>query len=308
MTAASDLSIIEERKNLFSFLQLCQEKCLSQSPESIGAFKLLMKVWKEASDQFWYLGYWNDFYRCGNIALIAAKTLNDLAAQGQVFCELGWVCMEWKDYVTAQKYFDLALQNFQAIGNDLGQCSSLRYLGVLSYRQKNLDSAIKFYYKALKIVGDERYKAPESLQYEWAIHEASLHNLLGCYYLKVGLIFESYHQFNESIKKFGNLGEMSRYYQAVPLLNLGRWHFKQGDYEKARQYYQECYQFSKDVNRPDMVASVFLEMAKLEEVEGNKEEAIKLAGEAEHIAGTEITSVREQAAIFKEKLLSKTIF
>lgn len=56
------------------------------------------------------------------------------------------------------------------------------------------------------------------------------------------------------------------------------------------------------------MATVLLSLAELAEVEGNKEEAIKLATESELVAGTEITSVRERAAIFKEKLLSKTIF
>jgi hypothetical protein len=39
--------------------------------------------------------------------------------------------------------------------------------------------------------------------------------------------------------------------------------------------------------------------------EGNEEEAIKLASGAEHIAGTEATSVRDRAVLFKERSLAK---
>jgi hypothetical protein len=39
--------------------------------------------------------------------------------------------------------------------------------------------------------------------------------------------------------------------------------------------------------------------------EGNEEEAIKLASGAEHIAGTEATSVRDRAVLFKERSLGE---
>jgi pyruvate formate-lyase activating enzyme-like uncharacterized protein len=37
----------------------------------------------------------------------------------------------------------------------------------------------------------------------------------------------------------------------------------------------------------------------------NLEEAIKLASEASRVAGTEIPSIREQAARFKERVMAK---
>jgi tetratricopeptide (TPR) repeat protein len=97
-----------------------------------------------------------------------------------------------------------------------------------------------------------------------------------------------------------------RYYLTDPLLNLGRWHFLQGDYEQARQYYQDCLQLSKDINRPDTEATALLRLAEVAEAEGKEEKALKLARKAESVAGTEIRSVRDRAALLKERLLGKT--
>jgi hypothetical protein len=49
-----------------------------------------------------------------------------------------------------------------------------------------------------------------------------------------------------------------RYYQADPLLHLGRWHFLQGEFAKAEDYYQECLQLCEEINRPDKKASALM--------------------------------------------------
>jgi tetratricopeptide (TPR) repeat protein len=136
--------------------------------------------------------------------------------------------------------------------------------------------------------------------------------LLGCVYLDLQEFYESYHELHLSLENYHallenypNLKTRYRYYQADPLLNLGRWHFLQGDYEQARQYYQECIQLSTEINRTDTMADVLLRLAEIAETEGNEEEAVNLASEAERVAGTEITSIRDRAARFKEKVLAK---
>lgn len=120
---------------------------------------------------------------------------------------------------------------------------------------------------------------------------------------------KSYGELHLSIDKYHALAEKHlkyRYYLTDPLLNLGRWHFLQGDYEPARQYYQDCLQLSKDISRPDTEATALLRLAEVAEAEGKEEEALKLASEAESVAGTEIRSVRDRAALLKERLLGKT--
>ena len=300
---AIDLTILEERANLFSLLRDFERICLGQSGESDRSFKFLYQVWEKASGKLWFLGYWNDYFRCGNIVLRAAKAVDNITIQAQLLSELGWVCMEWEDFITSEKYFNEALQKYELIEHAPGQCRLMRYFGVLSHRQRNLDSALKNYRKALDIVTANRTQA--SVNENWAFHEAELPNALGEVYLQLQDFPASYRELNLSLERYQSLINRYRYYQADPLLNLGRWHFLAGDYEQARQYYQECLQLCKEIGRPDTMASVLLRLAELAEVENNLEEAIKLASEASRVAGTEIPSIREQAACFKERVMAK---
>ena len=310
---AIDLTSQEERANLFSNLSVFAEMCLSQNHESEHSFNLLFKVWEKVSGKLWFECYWNDYFRCGNIVLKAARDVNNVEVQAQLLSELGWAYMEGEHFVQAQQCFQESLQKYQLLKEFLNECKLLRYLGNLANRQKQYEIALEHYNHAGEILKAKRSQIP--IDDLLALSEAELPNVIGCVYLELRDFSASYQQFHLSLKtyqilleNYPNMRIRSRYYQAAPLMNLGKWHFLQGDYEQARRYYQDCLLLSREISRNDTMATVLLSLAELAEVEGNKEEAIKLASESELVAGTEITSVREQAAIFKEKLLSKTIF
>lgn len=301
---AVDLTTPEDRDNLFRFLQQCQRKCLCQSREAAGSFELLMKVWQKQGDILWDWGYWQDCFRCGNVALQSAKALNRVEEQGWLLNVLGWISMEWEDFATAEQYFNDSLHKFESIQNPRGQCQSLRYLGVLYFRRGYLSSTFEYYRQALEIVANQSTQASSDERKTWALHEAELHNLLGNLYLQQQDFLASYRELHLSLKKYLALGDQYRYFQAAPLLNLGKWHFKQREYDKARQYYQKCHQLSVELNRTDTVAGVLLRLAEIAEAENNKKEALEFATEAFRIAGTEVPTVRERAARFRERLLS----
>ncbi|MCC3408454.1 MAG: tetratricopeptide repeat protein [Microcoleus sp. PH2017_10_PVI_O_A] len=298
-----DLEIPQERVNILSFLRQTEIKCSRQNSESNRSFDLAYQVWEKVSEQLWFLGYWNDYFNCGNIVLKSAKAVGNAEIKAQLLSELGWACMEWEEFAQAEKYFLESLQTYESIANLKQQCRLLRYLGVLSYRQRKLDSALKYYRLALDIVTANSTVA--SANDNWAFHEAELPNVLGEFYLDLQDFPASYRELNLSLERYRSLINKYRYYQADPLLNLGRWHFLQGDCETAKQYYQECLQLCKEINRPDTRASVLLNLAELAEARGKLEEAIELAAEAEQVAGTEVTSVRDRAARFREQLLTK---
>ena len=301
--AKVDLTILEERTNLFSFLRDLYQICSEQREESDRSFQLLYRVWEKTSGKLWFLGYWNDYFRCGNIVLKSAKAVNNMAIEAQLLSEMGWVCMEWEDFATAEKFFNESLQQYERLENPRGMCRLMRYLGVLSHRQQQLNSALEHYRRALKVVSAN--STSSSANDNWAFHEAELPNVLGELYLELQDFSASYPELKLSLERYTSLINRYRYYQADPLLNLGRWHFLQGEYEQARQYYQDCLQLSQEISRPDTIARVLLRLAELAEVEGKTEEALQLASEAERVAGTEIPSVREEAARFREKLLIK---
>jgi tetratricopeptide (TPR) repeat protein len=300
-----DLEIPQERVNIFSFLRQIEIKCSRQNYESDRSFDLAYQVWEKVSEQLWFLGYWNDYFNCGNIVLKSAKFVGNAEIQAQLLSELGWVCLEWEEFAKAEKYFLESLQTYESIADRKKQCRLLRYLGVLSHRQRKPDLALKYYRLALDIVTANCQK--ERPNETWAFNDAELPNVMGEVYLDLQDFTGSYRELNLSLEKYRSLIHRYRYYQADPLLNLGRWHFLQGDFEKAEQYYQECLQLCQEISRPDTMASVLLNLAELAEAEGNQEKAIELAAEAEQVAGTEVTSIRDRAARFREQLLTKKL-
>jgi tetratricopeptide (TPR) repeat protein len=178
----------------------------------------------------------------------------------------------------------------------------LRYFGVLSHRQENFNSAIAYYRQALEIVILQRKQTPTDEG--WAFQEAEIHNIFGETYLELKDFSTSCRELALSLSQYRTLSEQNpkyRYFLADPLLNMGQWHFQQGDLEQAKPYYQDCLQLS----RRDTTARALLHLAELAEVWGNVEDAIALASEAERVAGTEATSVRDRAARFKAQLLSQ---
>ncbi|MFW9258913.1 tetratricopeptide repeat protein [Nostoc sp. CALU 546] len=302
-----DLTIIEERANLFSFLQQCQKMCLPLNSQSERAFNLLYQSWEKTSGKLFFLCYWNDYFRCGNIVLRVAKSLDYVHKEAQLLSEIGWICMEWEDFITSQQYFNESLTKYQFVNDIKGECRLLRYLGVLSYRQNLLDFALNYYNQAWSILESNHQKYENDDK--WDFQQAELANVIGCLHLELRNFEESYHQLDLSIKnyyvlleKYPELRDRNYYYLANPLLNLGKWHFLQQDYEQARRFYKESLKLSKEINRTDSMADVLILMAELAEIEGNKDEAIELASEAEVVAGIEILSVRDRAARLRERL------
>lgn len=302
-----DLTIVEERANLFSWLQQFEKKCLPLNSESERAFKLLYQIWEKTSGKLFFLCYWNDYFHCGNIVLRVAISLNYVDKEAQLLSEIGWMCMEWEDFTTSNKYFNESLTKYQLVHDIKGECRLLRYLGVLSHRQNSLDEALNYYDQAWSILDANRQKYDND--YKWDFQQAELANVIGCLHLELKNFKESYHQLDISIKnyhilieKYPELRDRNYYYLADPLLNLGKWHFLQQDYEQARKFYQESLKLSKEINRTDSMADVLLLMAELAEIEGNKDKAIELASQAEFLAGTEIISVRDCAARLRERL------
>jgi hypothetical protein len=70
-----DLKIPEERANLFVDLGKFQARCLSESADRERYFDRLLKIWDDTGEQLWAWGYWQDYLRCGEIALNCATRL-----------------------------------------------------------------------------------------------------------------------------------------------------------------------------------------------------------------------------------------
>lgn len=297
-----DFDILEDRVNFVGDIQDLANLCLLGNEQSVRAFQFLHKAWDESSSaQLWYQGYWKDYFNCGNIVLKCARKLGDIAVQGKLLNELGYAYIEQEKFEQSRQYLDESLEKFQEINDVVSQCQSLQYLGTLFLRQKFLGSALKCYRQALNTVVIEQTKLPENQRL--AHQEAELHNLLGNLYLNLWNFRTSEQELQMSLSQYRELD--AKYFQAAPLLNLGRLYFRQGNHEKARKYYEECRQLCDESNRTDMKGGVLLRLAELARSEGNEEEADQKAKECEEASKKEVPSLRNRAAYFRKQVKEK---
>lgn len=298
-----DFDIPDDRENFFVLIIQEHEKlCLLHDEQSVPAFEKLLKVWDECSSaQLWYQGHWSDYFRCGSIVLKCARKLGNIAVQAKLLNELGWNYMEKEKFEQARQYLDESLEKFQSINDFVSQCQSLRYLSTLFLRQQRFGSALKCYRQALSIVAIESTKLPENQRL--AHQEAELHNLRGNLYLNLWNFRTSEQELRMSLSQYRELD--AKYFQAAPWLNLGRLYFRQGNYEKARKYYNECLQLCDEINRIDMKGGVLFRLAELARTQGNEEEAAQFAKECEDVSKKEVSSLRNRAAYFRKQVKEK---
>jgi len=297
-----DFDILEDRVNFVGDIQNLANLCLLGNEQSVRAFQLLHKSWDEySSGQVWYQGHWSDYFRCGSIVLECARKLGDIAVQAKLLNELGWNYMEQEKFEQARQYFDESLEKFQSIKDVVSQCQSLLYLSTLFLRQKRFGSALKCYRQALNLVAVEQTKLPENQRL--AHQEAEFHNLLGNLYLNLWNFRTSEQELRMSLSQYRELD--AKYFQAAPLLNLGRLYFRQGNYEKARKYYEECQQLCDEINRTDMKGGVLYRLAELARTEGNEEKADQFAKQCEDLSKKEVPSLRNRAAYFRKQVKEK---
>lgn len=304
-----DIHILEERKNLFNLLRSLETKCLSGNIDRERAFSVLMKVWDTLTDPLFNYGYWHDFNDFSSVVIRVAQELNQVSAEAQALNETGWVNMEWGHYDIAEVNFLQALQKYEFLKDAFKKCRTLRYLGVLYHRKKEMSKALSYYGNALSMSIQKRQMTSEvdSTNWNaWVASEAELRNMFGIYYLDQKDFNSSYEELSFSLNLYRSISDpYYEYYLAAPLLNLGKWHFVQKDYNNSKKYYTECLDLSRKINRIDTVAGALLRLATVAEAEGDDAKALELATEAEKTAATEITITREAAARFKEKILNR---
>lgn len=299
----------EDIKNILAHLRRMKSRMIQKNPEDNRRFQSFMKDWDKISEHLWYLGYWNEYYICADLILECAKQINENAAIAQVLNEMGWREMENGDLKKAKQKFTQALKKYRATPDGIvGQCRTLRYLGTLYHRQRRFGSALKSYKKALRLM-DENNKSVVEIR-QIASERAEIHNVLGNLYLKLydfhncksELLYsleqyELLHQnFNQEVKDF------YLYYQAAPILNLGRLYFAIGDFKVARKYYNDCIILCQKIRRPDMEAGASIRLAELEEIDGNKDEAGRLIERAKTLTQVQAQNVRNCALQVRDKI------
>ncbi len=301
-----DINVYADRANAFSDLVNLAEACLGSKVDAKELFQLLYITWESVSLPMWMLCYWSDYLRCGSVVLQVAETLGETEVEAQLLAELGYAHMEMGNSNGAEQFFNRSLQRYRSLQDYLEECKLLRYLGNLALLQHAWQVAIDFYYQAWQNLEDHCF---ETTGNKFLFHQAELANVIGEAYLGLTDWPQSDRYLNMSVNNYRlllqNYPESDKqyyYYLTNPLINLGQWHFRQGDYPKAAQYYQESLQISQQINRKDSWALALIRLTELAIAQGEIDQALALATQAEKVAGTKIPSLRDQAALYKSQL------
>jgi tetratricopeptide (TPR) repeat protein len=291
-----------DRQNVLKHFEQLANYITQGNLERYDTFQFLVEYWDKVSEPLWYLGYWNDYYECADFILKCAQKINQNAAIAQVLNEMGWREMEEDRFRSAKQRFTEALKIYMANPDGIvGQCRTLRYLGTLYHRQRRFGSALKSYRKALRLIDENNKAVVESRQI--ASEEAEIHNVLGNLYLKLNdfnnckseLLYslEQYKWLHQTFNQ--KIGDFYLYYQAAPLLNLGRLYFATGEFSVARKHYNNCILLCQLIHRPDMEAGASIRLAELEEIDGNKDEVSRLIERAKILTQVQAHNVHERA-------------
>jgi tetratricopeptide (TPR) repeat protein len=302
----------DDIENIIAHLRRMKSRMTQQDHEATHRFHSFMKDWDKISEDLWRLGYWDEYYSCANVVLECAKQINQNAVIAQVLNEIGWREMEKSDLRSAKQRFTQALKKYRETPDGIvGQCRTLRYLGTLYHRQRLFGSALNCYRKALKLSYENQSLVKEIRQID--SERAEIHNLMGNLYLKLNDFNRSKSELINSLKGYvllhqmfnQELGDFYLYFQAAPILNLGRLHFQLGEFKLARKYYNECISLCQKIRRLDMEAGASIRLAELEEVEGNKPEAFRLTERAKKLTKKEAPTTHAHARQVSDTIQGK---
>ncbi|WP_165044851.1 tetratricopeptide repeat protein [Dysgonomonas sp. ZJ709] len=133
----------------------------------------------------------------------------------------------------ALKYFLFAERNSRQVKNKELEAKCLHSLGYIYYQQNMVDSAIVHYKKALQCYGDDK---------ESAINRIKLNSGLGRSFDLKNNLDSALHYFTRAIE-VANIIDNKKY-QGIEAYNIGFILFRQKQYGKAKEYFNEAIQES----------------------------------------------------------------
>jgi tetratricopeptide (TPR) repeat protein/DNA-binding SARP family transcriptional activator len=179
--------------------------------------------------------HYTDALELHEIALSAARQIENPAAEGLVLRHLGTTHRQRRQYDEALTYLERALSTQEAIADVTGQAETLSELGALFGQNGRYEQAREFLERALVLnqrAGNAGHEATT------LGNLAILHGMLGDY--EVAL-----RQHRKSLAICVAIGDQSK--EASVLSNLGVVFFTNGDYAEAIAHYQHALEIFTDI-------------------------------------------------------------
>ena len=196
-------------------------------------------------------------------------------------------CYRQREYELANQAWQEALKVYRVSDERSQQILVLGNLGILHQELGQYSAAIDFFDLALEEL--QRYNSGD------IDAQAKLLRLLSRTYASVGRLEEGITYLEQAlnlVKSTANLEE-----QVTILTNLGSLYFSLGAYGDAHSYYQQGFEVAQKTDNTLVLASLLGAMGRLEQVEGNLEQAVENFEESLAIALDQTSIEYEQRTL-----------
>jgi signal transduction histidine kinase len=174
---------------------------------------------------------------------------------------LGYCQLIFSNLEEVLRHSRLAVEKFQALGDEKGEATALDNLAMAYQRLGNYDQALQYAFACLELNKKIHFKRGEA----WALHTiATIH-------AEVGDLEQALENFEEALRMFREIQYPLGVARMLSL--IGSQYESQGDYEKALQYHQESLRSYETLDVSIAVATAITSMGSALQKLGNKERA-----------------------------------
>lgn len=214
-------------------------------------------------------------------SLVCYKKVKDKSGEAAIYNNLGNIYKEKGDFVKAINAYVLSMKIDEGLKNKLGVATCMNNIGILYAAQEKFDIAIGYYKKAIRLRKEakDRVGLANPLNNIGNILESKKDYFGAIDYYNRSLIIEK-----ENKSTLGELTSMSNI--AGVYKALGE-EYKKKNKHLSKEYFQKSAQLSteviaksKNLGDNSIIATAYLNLATLKEIEGDSKTAIEYAMKA----------------------------
>ncbi len=197
---------------------------------------------------------------------ILAST-GDRAQLARVYNNLGLVCRNTMRQGEMIRYFRRALEIFRELNDSIGQRFPLGNLGIVYFERGEYERAFECFSAIKASLGDRAD----------LMMEAKVDFSIGEIFLEVGLLDKARESCERALETFMTIG--NRQGESEVLGTLGGIHLAKGDIQIAKEYFERSIEVKKAIGNVVGMLHSRITLARISNMEGRHEEALRLARE-----------------------------
>lgn len=213
-------------------------------------------------------------------SLVCYKKVKEKQGEAAIYNNLGNIYKEKGDFVKAIDFYVLSMQIDEKLKNKLGVATCMNNIGILYAAQEKFDIAIGYYKKAIKLrkeVGDREGLA-NPLNNIGNILESKKDYFGAIDYYNRSLIIEKENK--STLGEVTSLSNIAGVYKALGQENSKNKKLSKKYLEKSFKLSSDVIAKSKNLGDNSIIATAYLNLATLKEIEGDSKTAIEYAQKA----------------------------